>query len=127
MPGRTMLCLGVTFLLLVPGSARAQHGHGHGSGLHPHPQPGGHGVPLVGGAPAAVRPNFVPVGGFYAFFPTILTIGPPGFVAPFGWMPPPAMAGRGPLLPPPPPEIAARWANGKAQPAPPAKPDPARA
>jgi tetratricopeptide (TPR) repeat protein len=42
-------------------------------------------------------------------------------------MPPPAMAGRGPLLPPPPPEIAARWANGKAQPARPAKPDPARA
>jgi cytochrome c-type biogenesis protein CcmH/NrfG len=41
-------------------------------------------------------------GGFYGGYAPMLAIGPGGFMPPFGWMGPPMMGGRGPLLQPPP-------------------------
>jgi hypothetical protein len=130
MSGRKMRSLGVTFVLLLPVVAPAQHG----SGGHSHSGGGGHhggwhrnqtgGWPLaaVGGGYAAYGfgwPYFV---AGPAYYPMMLPMGPAGFFPPFGAMPPPA-AVRGPLLPPPPPREPI--AEGKA--ARPVASDPGRA
>ena len=108
MPGRTMLCLGVAFLIGIPSSARAQHGHGHGGGGHHH------------------HPHFAGIGVF-PYFPTVLVMGPGGSFLPYGPMIPPPMPVRGPLLPAPPQQAAARWPQGGAKPVVAPKSDPARA
>ncbi len=107
MSGRTMLRLILTIGFFVPGVARAQHGSGggmhHGGGHHP-----GHGGPplaAVGGGYAGYWyswPYVVGGPGYYLpYYPSMMAMGPGGFVSPFGALPPP-MPMRGPLLPPPP-------------------------
>jgi hypothetical protein len=122
MPGRKMLCLGVTILLLTSGVARAQHGGGghmhHGGGHHP----GMGGMPLaaVGGGYAGywyAGPYMMGGPGYYdPYYPGMMTTGSAGFFSPFAPMPPP-MPVRGPLLQSPPPQAVAQWARGAAKPA----------
>jgi hypothetical protein len=124
MPGRTMLCLGVTMMLLVPDPARAQHGHG--AGRH-HPGGAQPGLAAVGGYPGYLLPYYVVAapGGGYTYVPTFMMVGPAGFIPPFGSMVPPPVPMRGPLLPSPPPQLAAQWPKGDVKPAAP-KSDPGR-
>ncbi len=120
MPGRKMLCLGVTILLITSGVARARHGggggHMHGGGHHQ----GFPGMPLVavgggyagywygGGLPYAVGGT-----GYYSpYYPSMMGMGAGGMVSPFGPMPV-----RGPLIQAPPPEAVAQLARGGAKPA----------
>ncbi len=118
MPGRKMLCLGVTILLIASGVARARHGgggHMHGGGHHQ----GFPGMPLVavgggyagywyGGWPYAVGGT-----GYYSpYYPSMMGMGPGGMVSPFGPMPV-----RGTLIQAPPPAAVAPWARGGAKPA----------
>jgi tetratricopeptide (TPR) repeat protein len=54
------------------------------------------------------------VGGFYGFyggFSPMLAMGPFGFMPPMGWMAPPPIVDRGPLLPPPPAGLVAPRRN----------------
>jgi hypothetical protein len=121
MPGCKMLCLGVALLvgilgvaLLVgiPGPARAQRGHGHGGGGHPHPHGGGPGPGVLVGIPAFAFPGFGAVG-VSPYVPTVLVMGPGGAFMPYGPMLPPPVPQRGPLLPAPPAQVAARWPQDK--------------
>jgi hypothetical protein len=125
MPGRTMLCLGVSLLVGIPGPARAQHGHGHGGGGH-HPHGGGAWLGAAGGGPAFAFPYFGALA-VSPYVPTVLVMGPGGSFMPYGPMIPPPMPQRGPLLPAPPQQVAARWPRGEVKPVMAPKSDPARA
>jgi hypothetical protein len=125
MPGRKMLCLGVTFLLLAPSASRAQHGHMHGGGGGHHMGGGGNRLAGVGGYPGFfVLPyygTFGPGGGV-GYYPGLM-MGPSGFgFAPFAPMLPPPMPARGPLLAAPPPNIAERWPRHEEKPRAPSDP-----
>jgi hypothetical protein len=118
MPGRKMLCLGVTILLIASGVARAQHGGGGGHMHHGEHHNGFPGMPLVavGGGYAGYwygSPYAVGGPGYYPpIYPGMMAMGPAGMVVPFG--PGPV---RGPLIQAPPPEAVAPWARGGAKPA----------
>ena len=114
MPGRKMLCLGVTALLFAPGVSSAQHGHMHGGGGHIEHA---HGAQLaaVGGYPGFYAlPYFAAVGpyGAYSYYPGMM-MGSGGFgYYPYGMYPPP-MPMRGPaVVAAPPREVLDRWARG---------------
>ena len=127
MPGRKMLCLGVTIVLvLIADVSHAQHGHMHGGGWH-HGQGAGASLGAVGGYP-----------GFYAFpyFASVSPFGGFGYYpgawmggfgnAPFGSMLPPPMPMRGPVIASRPPRLAGQGAQGANKPVR-APSDPARA
>ncbi len=120
MPGRKMLCLGVTILLLAPSSSRAQHGHMRRRGAGHSMGAGGNSLAAVGGYPGFfVMPYYATFGpgGVVGYYPGLM-MGPGGFgFAPNALMGPPPMASRGALLPPPPPDIAARWPHEAEKPA----------
>ena len=127
MPGRKMLCLGVTILsLLIAGVSRAQHGHMHGGGSH-HGQGAGAPLGAVGGYPGVYAiPYFAtvsPFGGF-GYYP-VAWMG--GFGnAPLGSMLPPPMPIRRPVIATPPPRFVGQEPQGANKPAR-APSDPARA
>ena len=128
MPGRKMLCLGVTIVILAPGVSRAQHGHMHGGGGH-HGHAEGASLGAVGGYPGFYAlPYFAAVSpyGAYNYYPGMM-MGSGGFgYYPSGWMLPPPMPMRGPVVAAPPREIVAGWGRGGRNPV--AVPsDPARA
>jgi Tetratricopeptide repeat len=125
MPGRKMLCLGVTIILLVPGFCRAQHGSGHMGHMHHHDGGGFGAVAVSGGFAGYGWPYFVGDPAYYGVAaPGFMTMGPAGFVSPFGPMPPP-MPMRGPLMAPPPRGVA-RLQQGNSKPASTTRTDPAR-
>ncbi|MGP0068441.1 MAG: tetratricopeptide repeat protein [Isosphaeraceae bacterium] len=111
MPGRKMLCLGVTFLLFAPCVSSAQHGHMHGGGGH-----GGAQLAAVGGGywGSYGFPYFAAVSPFggYAYYPGMM-LGLGGFgYYPYGGMYPPPMPMRGPAVVAPPREALERWGRG---------------
>jgi hypothetical protein len=120
MPGRKMLCLGVTFLLFAPGVSSAQHGHSHGGGGHM-----GNGAEGFHGGGAAVGyggfygfPYFaVSPFGAYGYYPGMMGGGGYGY-NPYGWMNPPPMPMRGPLVAAPPPRALDQVGRGANQPVP---------
>jgi len=128
MPGRKMLCLGVTLLLLSPGVSIAQHGHSHGGGGHPGHMAGAQ-LAAVGGFPGFYAyPYFAaasPYGG-YSYYPG-MSMGWGGYgYPPYGWMVPPPRPMRGPAVVGPPRPFGAGWGRGVNKPVA-APSDPARA
>ena len=110
MSRRKTVCIGVAILGIATGRAQAQHGGMHHGSWHGWHGGGGHGNvgPQVFGLGAV---GFY--GGFYGGYAPMLAIGPGGFMPPVGWMGPPFMQGRGPLLPPPPPGMPGMDRNVK--------------
>lgn len=100
--------MGPGFGHLGPGFGMSRLGNGRDGGL-----PGAQ-LAAVGGGYAAYGfgwPYYVAGPGFYSpYFPVMATMGPAGFFTPFGAVPP-LMPMRGPLLPPPPPELMGRRAE----------------
>jgi len=128
MPGRKMLCLGVTILMFAPGVSRAQHGHMHGGGGHHENGPGGSLAAVGGYSGFYAVPYLAAVGpyGSYSYYPGMM-MGSGGFgYYPYGWMYPPPMPMRGPAVAAPPRELAGQWSRGVDKPVP-APSDPARA
>ncbi len=126
MPGRKMLCLGVTVLsLLIADVSRAQHGHMHGAGSH-YGYGAGASVGAVGGYPGFYAIPYFAVGpfGMYGYYPGIWTGGFGN--APFGSMLPAPMPMRGPVIASPPPRLGGQRPQGANKPAR-APSDPARA
>ncbi len=116
MSGRIPLGVLLALIVLVPGIALAQHGHGGGGGHHGGWHHGHGGIPLAaaGGGYAGYWygwPYFVGGPGYYPYYPMMMTMGPAGFVSPFGALPPP-MPMRGPVLPQPPPRPAVAQGQG---------------
>jgi Tetratricopeptide repeat len=106
MSGHKILGVAVAVFGSLTSAARAQHGGMHHASWH-----GWHGQGARG---PVVSPWFAVggiyggfYGGFYGGYAPMLAIGPGGFMPPIGWMGPPMMGGRGPLLQPPPPGLMA--------------------
>ena len=105
MSGRKIVCLGVAIFISLACRAGAQHGGMHHASWHGW-HGGREGHVHTGNSLFAVSGGYGGFyGGYYGGFAPIFVIGPGSFFPPVGWMGPPLTVGRGPLLPPPPPEL----------------------
>ena len=104
MSGRKIVWVCVAILADLASQAQAQHGGMHHGSWHGWHGGGAHGNPMS--SYFAVSGGYGGCyGGWYGGYAPMLAIGPGGFMPPIGWMGPSLMAGRGPLLPPPPPGL----------------------